>query len=136
MAWRSLAAWGFSMYEINRAGQIRAVGSTEIRAVNEDGALGLVHDDGRKRFRAAGKLCRLAFGPSAPGASRPAAKLTPEQVAEIRTRPDAPTMIAAEFGVSTSAVKAARTCQTWQSVEVEPLGPGQYQTDRAAMQAA
>lgn len=133
-AWRSLAPWGFSAYEISRNAEIRAVGSNIIRAPNSEGAVGLVDDDGKKRCRAVGKLCRLAFGPRAPGATVPRAKLTPEQVAAIRRRPDAPTPLAAELGVSPSTIKAVRAQQTWRGVKARPRA--QYETDAAAMRAA
>jgi hypothetical protein len=133
-AWRTLAPWGFSDYEVNRDGEVRRVGSDTPRVPNSEGAVGLVGDDGLKHCRAVGKLCRLAFGPKAPGATVPRAKLTPKLVAEIRSRPDAPTPLAAELDVSPSTIKAARAGQTWRGVRRKPRA--RYETDAAAMRAA
>jgi hypothetical protein len=132
--WHSLADQGFPGYEINRQADIRPVGGA-VRVTNAEGALGLVDAEGVKRFRSAGKLCREVFGAEVPGATISRTKLTPEQVAEIRRRPDAPTVLAAEMGVSPSTIKAARRGLTWQRVKVKPRARG-YETDSEAIKAA
>lgn len=133
-SWRNLAPWGFPGYEINRQAEVRTVGSEAVHRPNELGAIGLVDAQGRKRCRTVGKLCRLAYGASAPGASKPRAKLSPKAVAEIRRRPTAPTVIAAEFGVSPSTVKAVRARRIWEKVRTKPRA--QYETDEAAFRDA
>lgn len=130
-AWRSLEAWGFPAYEINRQAQIRTIGSDTIRSA---GALNLVNAEGVKCFRSAGKLCRLAFGVDAKGASVPRTKLTAADVIEIRRIVDAPTIVAARFGVSPSTIKAVRAGRIWTSVRQRPRA--RYQTDSDVFRAA
>lgn len=132
--WASLEPQGFPGYEISNHAEVRAVGSTSVRATNKLGALTLRDAAGVKRCKAAGAMCRLAFGPKAPGATVPRRKLSQEQVAEIRRRPDAPTLLAAEFGVGTSTIKAVRARRTHTDVEGETSA--HYQQDREALGAA
>lgn len=133
--WVSLEPQGFPGYEISDHAEVRAVGSARVRAVNAEGALSLRDATGAKCCKVTGAMCRVAFGPAAPGASVPRRKLTPEQVAEIRARADAPTLLAAEFGVSTSTIKAVRARRTHTSVESEASAQT-YQQDRQALGAA
>lgn len=130
--WISLAPQGFPKYEVNLAGQVRRIGATTPRAPNKHGAVGLVDRRGVKRCVSTGKLCRLAHGPDAPGASAEQAKLTPRQVRTIReaTR-TAPTILAARLGVSPSTVKAARAGKTHAHVKTETRAG--YMTDGEAM---
>ena len=133
--WASLEPQGFPGYEISDHAEVRAIGSTKVRAVNAEGALSLRDAAGGKCCKVAGAMCRVAFGPDAPGASVPRRKLTAEQVVEIRTRTDAPTLLAAEYGVSTSTIKAVRARRTHTDVEGEASAQA-YQQDRQALGAA
>lgn len=128
--WSSLAALGFPGYQISNYAEIREEGKRRARATNAAGALNLVDSDGVKRCRAVGKLCRLVHGDDAPGATQPREKLSDPQVREILTSSDAPTVLAARFGVSPSTIKAARARRTHTDVEVE--GRAQYTQDRHA----
>jgi hypothetical protein len=132
--WASLEPQGFPGYEISDRAEVRAAGSTSVRAVNKLGALTLRDAEGVKRCKSPGAMCRIAFGPEAPGATVPRRKLTQEQVAAIRQRPDAPTLLAAEFGVSTSTIKAVRARRTHTDVEGE--ASAHYQQDRDALGVA
>lgn len=130
--WISLADQGFPKYEVSAAGQVRRVGSTRVRASNKNGAVGLTDARGRKRCVLVGKLCRLAHGPDAPGASAEQTKLTPMQVRTIRVSTRvAPTVLAARLGVSPSTVKAARAGITHADVPTETRA--HYMTDGEAM---
>jgi hypothetical protein len=132
--WTSLAPQGFPGYEISDHAEVRAIGSTVVRTTNAVGALSLRDADGVKFCKVAGAMCRVAFGPEAAGASVPRRKLTAAQVIEIRTRTDAPTLLAAEFGVSTSTIKAVRARKIHTDVGGE--ASAQYQQDRQALGTA
>lgn len=135
-SWRSLKPCGFPGYKISNYAEVRAVGShpRTVRATNAAGALTLLDVDGVKRCRVAGKLCRLVFGPDAPGATVPKTKLSPAQVVEIRTSSEAPTVVAARLGVATSTVKAVRARRTHKSVEAGART--EYQQDRNVLPVA
>jgi DNA-binding CsgD family transcriptional regulator len=131
--WVSLAPQGFPGYEVSRAGMVRREGAERCYRPNKVGAVGLTDRAGVKRCVLVGKLCRLAHGDAAPGATSPRAKLTRRQVSIIRTATrTAPVELAARLGVSPSTVKAARAGVTWASVPTETRA--HYTTDAEAMQ--
>lgn len=131
--WASLEPQGFPGYEVSRAGQVRRAGAARPFRPNKIGAVGLTDRRGVKRCVLAGKLCRLAHGPDAPGATAPRAKLTRSMVSRIRVATStAPVELAARLGVSPSTVKAARAGITWSWVPTETRD--RYTTDAEAMQ--
>ena len=134
--WESLEPLGFPRYLISNYAEVRLVGAdpTLPRATNAEGAVVLVDEGGVKRCRAAGKLCREVFGPGAPGATVSRTKLSPEQVVEIRTNSKAPTVVAADLGVSTSTIKAVRARKTHKSVKGRRAR--RYRQDRDAIPVA
>jgi hypothetical protein len=133
LAWRSLAPAGFPNYEISSAGEVRRSGAAEPRALNKNGALLLTDKSGKKRCVFAGKLCREVFGPEAPGATAPRAKLTRRQVSMIRQATNrSPLELAVEFGVSHSTILAARGGVTWAAVPTKTRA--RYRTDQEAVQ--
>jgi hypothetical protein len=131
--WRSLAPAGFPKYEISSDGEVRREGSEEPRALNKNGALLLTDRTGKKRCAFAGKLCREVFGPEAPGATAPRAKLTRKQVSLIRQSTNrSPLELAVELGVSHSTILAARGGVTWAGVPTKTRA--RYKTDQQAVQ--